>query len=71
MTTSVEIENYMKEEEGFLGCFAYDDLPPIPNKFPASMIVNTHKKNQPSTNGAPRKYKTTSTRTTSTKQESV
>ena len=47
MTTSVEIENYMKEDEGFLGCFAYDDLPPIPNKFPASMIVNTHKKNQP------------------------
>ena len=47
MTSSIEIENYLKNQKGFLGCFAYDDLPPFPNEFPASMIINTHKKNQP------------------------
>ena len=47
MTTSTAIENYLKEQKGFLGCFAYNDLPPLPKLLPASMLINTHKKNQP------------------------
>ena len=47
MTSSIEIENYLKNQKGFLGCFASDDLPPIPKILPASMIINTHRKNQP------------------------
>ena len=47
MTSSIEIENYLKNQKGFLGCFAYNDLPPIPKILPASMIINTHRKNQP------------------------
>ena len=47
MTSSIYIENYLKDQRGFLGCFAYNDLPPFPKKFPVSMIINTHRKNQP------------------------
>ena len=47
MTSSIEIENYLKDQKGFLGCFASDDLPSFPKKLPASLIINTHKKNQP------------------------
>ena len=47
MTSSIDIENYLKDQRGFLGCFAYNDLPPFPKKFPVSMIINTHRKNQP------------------------
>ena len=47
MTSSIEIENYLKDQKGFLGCFACNDLPPIPKILPASMIINTHRKNQP------------------------
>ena len=47
MTSSIEIENYLKNQKGFLGCYAYNDLPPIPKILPASMIINTHRKNQP------------------------
>ena len=47
MTSSSEIENFLRDEKGFLGCFAYDDLPPFPKILPASMIINTHEKNQP------------------------
>ena len=47
MTSSTEIEKYLKDQKGFLGCFASDDLPPIPKILPASMIINTHRKNQP------------------------
>ena len=47
MTSSIEIENYLKNQKGFLGCFAYNDLPPIPKILPASLIINTHRKNQP------------------------
>ena len=46
MTSSIEIENYLKDQKGFLGCFACNDLPPFPTKFPISMIINTHRKNQ-------------------------
>ena len=47
MTSSIDIENYLKDQRGFLGCFACNDLPPFPKKFPVSMIINTHRKNQP------------------------
>ena len=47
MTSLIEIENYLKDQKGFLGCFASDDLPSFPKKLPASLIINTHKKNQP------------------------
>ena len=46
MTSSIEIENYLKDQKGFLGCFACNDLPPLPTKFPISMIINTDRKNQ-------------------------
>ena len=46
MTSSIKIENYLKDQKGFLGCFACNDLPPFPKKFPVSMIINTDKKNQ-------------------------
>ena len=46
MTSSIDIENYLKDQRGFLGCFACNDLPPFPRKFPVSMIINTHRKNQ-------------------------
>ena len=46
MTSSLDIENYLKDQKGFLGCFACNDLPPFPKKFPVSMIINTHRKNQ-------------------------
>ena len=44
MTSSIEIENYLKDQKGFLGCFASDDLPTFPKLLPASLIINTHKK---------------------------
>ena len=47
MTSSIEIENYLKDQKGFLGCFASDDLPTFPKSLPASLIINTHKKSQP------------------------
>ena len=47
MTSSIEIESYLKDQKGFLGCFASNDLPSFPKQLPASLIVNTHKKNQP------------------------
>ena len=46
MTSSIEIENYLKDQKGFLGCFASNDLPSFPKQLPASLIINTHKKNQ-------------------------
>ena len=47
MTSSIEIESYLKDQKGFLGCFASNDLPSFPKHLPASLIINTHKKNQP------------------------
>ena len=47
MTSSIEIEKYLKDQKGFLGCFASDDLPTFPKLLPASLIINTHKKSQP------------------------
>ena len=47
MTSSIEIEKYLKDQKGFLGCFASDDLPTFPKSLPASLIINTHKKSQP------------------------
>ena len=47
MTSSIDIENYLKDQRGFLGCFACNDLPPFPKKFPVSMIINTQRKSQP------------------------
>ena len=47
MTSSIEIEKYLKDQKGFLGCFASDDLPSFPKQLPASLIINTHKKNEP------------------------
>ena len=47
MTSSIDIENYLKDQKGFLGCFACNDLPPFPKKFPVSMIINTQRKSQP------------------------
>ena len=47
MTSSTEIEKYLKDQKGFLGCFASDNLPTFPKSLPASLIINTHKKSQP------------------------
>ena len=47
MTSSIEIEKYLKDQKGFLGCFASDNLPTFPKSLPASLIINTHKKSQP------------------------
>ena len=44
---STTIEQILLSKKDFLGCFPLDKLPPFPTKFPKSMIVNTHKSNQP------------------------
>ena len=38
---SSAIKILMKKDKTFLGCFAYDNLPPFPTKFPAKFIINT------------------------------
>ena len=38
---SSAIKILMKKDKTFLGCFAYDNLPPFPTKFPAKLIINT------------------------------
>ena len=38
---SREIEELLKFEKNFIGCFAYDDLPKFPKKYPAKLIINT------------------------------
>jgi hypothetical protein len=43
-TTIGKILHLSKE---FLGCFPLDKLPSFPTEFPKSMIINTHKSNQP------------------------
>ena len=47
MTSLIEIENYLKDQKGYFGSFASNDLPSFPRQLPASLIINTHKKNQP------------------------
>ena len=36
-----EIEDKLSSSKIFLGCFPMDDLPPFPQRMPASLIVNT------------------------------
>ena len=38
---SREIEQLLKFEKNFIGCFAYDNLPQFPKKYPVKLIVNT------------------------------
>lgn len=38
---SREIEQLLKYDKNFMGCFAYDNLPRFPQKFPAKIIINT------------------------------
>ena len=38
---STEIENILVTSKNFLGCFPLDKLPYFPQRFPASLIVNT------------------------------
>ena len=38
---STELENISKTSKNFLGCFPLDELPYFPQRFPASLIVNT------------------------------
>ena len=38
---STEIENILKTSKNFLGCFPLDELPYFPQRFPATLIVNT------------------------------
>lgn len=38
---SREIEKILKSDRNFIGCFAFDDLPDFPKKFPAKIIINT------------------------------
>ena len=44
---STTIEQILLSKKDFLGCFPLDKPTPFPTKFPESMIVNTHKSNQP------------------------
>ena len=39
MTTSKQIEDYLKKHPNFLGCFPHDKLPPFPSI--GSIIINT------------------------------
>ena len=38
---STEIEDILQTSDNFLGCFPLDELPPFPQRLPASIIVNT------------------------------
>ena len=38
---STEIEKILVTSKNFLGCFPIDELPCFPQRFPASLIVNT------------------------------
>ena len=44
---STTIEDILHSSKEFLGCFPFDKLPPFPTAFPKSIIINTHKSNQP------------------------
>jgi hypothetical protein len=41
MTTSKQIEDYLRSDGNFLGCFPHDNLPPFPSTLPKSIIINT------------------------------
>ena len=47
MVNSSEIRRFMRGDSPFLGCFPLDKLPPMPNTFPKTLIVNTHYAHQP------------------------
>jgi len=36
-----DIENILFYNKNFMGCFACDQLPPLPTTFPRSLIINT------------------------------
>ena len=38
---SSTINKIMRKDKDFIGCFAFDNLPKIPAKFPAKFIINT------------------------------
>ena len=40
---SNEIEAILRRNKQFLGCFAWDQLPPFPSSLPKSIIINTAK----------------------------
>ena len=40
---SNEIEAILRRNKRFLGCFAWDQLPPFPSSLPKSLIINTAK----------------------------
>ena len=40
---SNEIEAILRKNKQFLGCFAWDQLPPFPSSLPKSLIINTAK----------------------------
>ena len=39
LSTNIEILEYLKDKEDFLGCFTTKKLPSFPNKFPATMMI--------------------------------
>ena len=41
MTTSKQIEEYLKSDDNFLGCYPHSELPPFPSILPKSIIINT------------------------------
>ena len=42
---STEIEQNLKHDKYFMGCFASDLLPTFPNSFPKTLIINTKPSN--------------------------
>ena len=38
---SSEITKRLLEDQSFIGCFPFDKLPPLPEKLPAKLIINT------------------------------
>ena len=47
MTSSTDIEAYLKNSNHFRGCFAVNNLPSMPSTFPSSLIVNTDPLSKP------------------------
>ena len=46
MSSSIEIENVLRHNKTFKGCYAHDNLPTI-TKFPCSLIINTDNHDRP------------------------
>ena len=47
MTSSTQIEKYLKNHSEFLGCFGTNNLPKALPQFPCSLIVNTDPTTKP------------------------